>query len=1377
MANGLLFTEDFLNEGVRETETYRALTDDAVSEQRATLAAIFAKVVDPSALNEGQTENRIVQPVLDALGFGGAYDVQTNLDTQGRENVPDYLLFADASAYARAEAAGRGRDARLRHAIAVADAKAWRVALGGRPRDAKETPAGQILRYMSRAETVSERAVKWGVLTNGRYWRLYYQNAKSRIEEYYEADLAWLLDLARDDLFSAGRDKAHELKLFLLIFSQSAFQRSGDGRSFLELALDEGHRWEAKVRTNLSEVVFGQVFPGLVRALATADPERPEALTPHYLEDLREAALTLLYRILFALYAEDRDLLPRRSLDYDDYGLTRMREEIAKRIDAADVFSGKRKGLYRRCVELFDTIDAGDDDLGVPPYNGGLFAHDRSPLLRRSELSDKAFAPLFDKLSRTEKEGRGLVLINYRDLSVRELGAIYERLLEFQPVASADGESGIGIRANAFARKGSGSYYTPDELVQLIVARAVGPLIDERKQAFHDKAEALRSDTRPKAQRRAELETLDPASRILDLKIVDPAMGSGHFLVSLIDYLADEIHRAIGQAAEEARYCDYVSPLNARLDAVRGRIRDEADRHGWNISDAQLEDKNLIKRFALKRCIYGVDKNPMAVELAKVALWLHTFTAGAPLSFLDHHLRCGDSLFGERVRKAMDELAGGGLFINQSIQAAQGAAAGMQRIEALTDAELGEVRESEAFFRGIKEDTAPLRRFLSFWHALRWFKPLPEDEKRALKALLDGRFGDPVEVAAGLKPPNPPANITPEQLALIGEDDTEPEQLAMLPGASVQEWRAVKRLIARAHALADEQRFFHWEVAFPGVWTQWESAAPKGGFDAVIGNPPWDRMKMQEVEWFADRAPQVALQQSRHDRQQVISRLEAEGSPLIGEYRLASSRAETAMTVARQCGAYPLLSAGDVNLYSLFVERALALVNPLGLVGLLAPTGILTDKVSEKFLREIIPAGRLAYGLDFFNRKRDGSLFFPAVYYRYKFCVLILLGAGRPATVMKTCFFARDVDDVTGPKLIRITPEMIGAVNTETFTVPVFRSAEDARLAMTLATEAGAERLGAEGVTYRRMYDMGSDSDLFSTPAKMAERGGYPVSAEEWRVESETWQRLYEGKMVQAFDHRSASIGFYEGNVFRTGESDVTTLEKYADAHFLVGARFYVKLDEKRWGAQRQWALAFKDITSTTNTRTMIAAIVPKVGCGHTLPVLLNDDEHQRSCELTANLNAFVLDFFARQKVNGNHLTWGVASDLPVVTSSGYARTFGAKSAADIVRDHVLRLSYTAHDLEPFARDLGYDSPPFVWDETERMHLRARLDALYFHLYGVTDEADVRHILSTFPIVERKDRQAHGIYRTEALILWYMRALAAGDYEGVAPIATLTRQA
>jgi hypothetical protein len=519
-----------------------------------------------------------------------------------------------------------------------------------------------------------------------------------------------------------------------------------------QVALAEGREWEARVRESLADVVFGQVFPDLIRALKRADPGGPGTLDAPYLVTLREAALLLLYRLLFALYAEDRDLLPKRDPKCD--GLSRLRDEIAERIDASSALSGRRKGFALQCAELFRTIDEGDDTIGVPPYNGGLFS-DRTAatdLLDRAVLPDADFAPLLDRLVRTEKDGQR-VRINYRDLSVQQLGSTYERLLEHEPIASAQAADGLDIRLNPFARKGSGSYYTPDELVSLIVSRTIGPLVEEKLAAFRERAQQLAGDRRRTELRLEELRTFDPAERILDLKVVDPAMGSGHFLVSLVDYLAESVTAAIGEANEAVEWAEYASPLTARLATIRDRILAEAKSHAWAVREEQLVDKNLVKRFVLKRCVYGVDKNPMAVELAKVALWLHTFTAGAPLSFLDHHLKCGDSLYGEWVRKALDELAARGtLLISDAVRAAEAAITGMAMVENLTDADIAEVKASAEAFAGVESRTDPLRRFLDFWHAVKWLD-LTEEQKKALQALFDGRFGQPLPIAAGLTPP------------------------------------------------------------------------------------------------------------------------------------------------------------------------------------------------------------------------------------------------------------------------------------------------------------------------------------------------------------------------------------------------------------------------------------------------------------------------------------------------------------------------------------------------------------------------------------------------------------------------------------------------
>jgi hypothetical protein len=960
MGAGTLFTEDFLAEGIRQSPDWRELTDPAVEDYRARIAGVFAGVAAPGTLNEAQTQHRIIEPIFAALGWTDAMSVQTNIESRGRANVADYTLFADAPARTLADGTG-SHDAKLKHAVAVGDAKQWSIGLdqAGGGAGYRETPSAQIIRYLTRAEAVSDRAVRWAILTNGRHWRLYFGGARSLLDGYFEVDLAWAIALpgTQGDLLAAtsgnATDEARErdrlFRCFLLFFRRVAFLPSARlaDRTFPQFAFDEGRLWEAKVRTTLSDVVFDQVFPGPIRALAATDATAPNPLTPVYLNRVREAALTMLYRLLFALYAEDRDLLPARDRRFDNNALSPIRDEIADRVDRADPITNRSTRYWDHCVALFRIVDEGDAALGIPPYNGGLFARSRAPLVEDLRVGDAIFAPLLDMLSRTSKDGRQ-VRINFRDLSVRELGAIYEGLLEYEPVADPEAQQGIAVRPNPFSRKTSGSYYTPDELVTLIIERTVGPLVRERTEAFAEAVARLAQDGRPVAERLAELVALDPASSILTLRICDPAMGSGHFLVSLIDFLAAEVFTAAGAAAVAVDWAEYRSPVLDRLAEIRLRIKGEAEANAWTVRDEQLSDANLVKRMVLKRCVYGVDKNPMAVELAKVALWLHTFTTGAPLSFLDHHLKCGDSLFGEKVGRALDELSERGTFlIADAVRRAEAEVADMQTVEDNTDAEVAEVKASAEAYASVEAGTAPLRRFLDFWQAIKWLD-LSDADKRALDALLDGRFGDPVSVAARLEPPLRPAGV-PQTMSLALGD--EPEQLTLTGSGvvSIQEWSTVSSLLDRAHKLAGEEHFFHWEVAFPGVWRQWQAATPTGGFDAVIGNPPWDRMKMQEVEWFAARSPEVALHARAADRKAAVARLIEGRTELGAKYALARARSETAMGRARKSGEYPLLSRGDINIYSLFVERSQALIDECGIAGLLTPSGIASDLTASAF--------------------------------------------------------------------------------------------------------------------------------------------------------------------------------------------------------------------------------------------------------------------------------------------------------------------------------------------------------------------------------------------------------------------------------------------
>ena len=350
-------------------------------------------------------------------------------------------------------------------------------------------------------------------------------------------------------------------------------------------------------------------------------------------------------------------------------------------------------------------------------------------------------APIIYDLSHARSAG-GRRYVNYRDMTVQQLGSIYERLLEREPVRGENGE--IAVRPNSYARKDSGSFYTPQPLVDLIVERTLGPLIDERRRRFERHAALLKSSSRDKAARAAQLRPFDPAQAVLELKLLDPAMGSGHFLVTAVDYLSDAIAELVESVPASVPWLDglYLSPLVDRIETVRREILERARAADWVVDAAQLSDQAIIRRMVLKRCIYGVDKNPLTVELAKVSLWLHSFTVGAPLSFLDHHLRCGDSLVGLRVHDATEEMKRlGKMYSPSAIQAAENATGGMQRIEEMSDADISEVEESASLFHEVEKTTAELRSLLDTLCGVSWLAAgMKKKARGAFEAPLVGVF-------------------------------------------------------------------------------------------------------------------------------------------------------------------------------------------------------------------------------------------------------------------------------------------------------------------------------------------------------------------------------------------------------------------------------------------------------------------------------------------------------------------------------------------------------------------------------------------------------------------------------------------------------------
>ena len=877
---------------------------------------------------------------------------------------------------------------------------------------------------------------------------------------------------------------------------------------------------------------------------------------------------------------------------------------------------------------------------------------------------------------------------------------------------------------------------------------------------FEAKSAELRSDRRPQAERRNELRTLDPAKAVLDLKVLDPAMGSGHFLVTAVDVLSDLVAELVESAPAAAEWLSngYESPLVERIDAIRDDILRRAAESAWAIDDSLLTDRAIIRRMVLKRCIYGVDKNPLTVELAKVSLWLHSFTAGAPLSFLDHHLRHGDSLIGLRVQDGLRGLRRlGGLFASSAIAGTETAAEGMQRIEELSDADIAEVHESAALFQGVEDTTAEIRGLLDFLCGLRWLTA-----GMTVKARME--FEEPLEDLLEQNSTNALKLLSrgPHDAGDVNEGNFE----TSLPRFA-EVWE-------NARAIVDRESFLHWEAAFPGVWQDWQSDSPRGGFDTVIGNPPWDRIKLQAVEWFATRAPEVAKAQTAAERKRLIQKLRDDGDPLAAQFDAAKEQADGLGLVVRDSGEYPLLGRGDINIYSLFVERSMALVKPDGFVGLLTPSGIYADKTAANFFRSVSTSGRVSSLFDFENRRLGTDLppFFPDVDSRFKFCAFVFGGAERTFPQTDCAFFLHDPATVADPdRCFPLAPSDFARVNPNTGTAPVFRTRRDADITRgiyerhpVLVDRSGGTERRIWPVKYGTMFHMTNNSHLFKTEDQLDSEGFYPVNGNRWKKgEEELYLPLYQGRMIWHFDHRANSVRFNPENTHNPYLSEPVTEEQHADPKFLPQTQYWVPATEveKTLPINYSYPLGFRDIARPTDVRTMISTIVPWAGYGNTAPLLFSEDAAGATA-LIANLNSLCTDFVVRQKAQGTHMNWYIVEQLPVIAPEGYDRRFGRKAARELVCDHVLRLTYTAHDMEPFARDLGYAGPPFVWDTEERRHLRARLDALYFHLYGLS-RGDAGYVMDTFPIVRRQDEDEFGYYRTRDLVLAYMNALAAGD--------------
>lgn len=836
-----LFADYFLDSKLPSEKIWKdALSSEQARQVFESLKALYVnKKAIFSNLNEAQTEEEFIRPVLDSLGF--QYIVQTPAKSLGKQQTPDYALFAteEIKNLAYSEVTQNNYS----NALAIADAKYWDRPLDKLLKESRDTFTNQNPTFQISSYLIATKA-KWAILTNGRKWRLYSRDHSQTLGEYYEIDLPQLLE----------SDQIEQFLYFYMFFRKDAYQAI-EQESFLDQLIDQSIQYGAKISANLKSLIFEQIFKLLAKGFyewtterAPVEQKLDSKQEKQLMKDIFDNTLILLYRLLFILYAESRDLLPvKETHGYYTKSLSKIKQAIYDDIHAGRTFSKVSTDYWDDLVNLFNIIDLGDAAFNIPKYNGGLFSAEHS-FLYDNKISDFYLSQAVYLLTTYtgEQTDHRTVFVDYKALGVRQLGSIYEGLLEFHlsvaeeelaivkekgkekyfPVGKiSKGEKELGERIapgdiyleNTKAeRRATGSYYTPHYIVEYIVNNTVGELLNEIEISFNQKVEELRTGkdkNQPAKWKNIELQNFDPVKKALELKICDPAMGSGHFLVTTVDIISNRIYDLLNKYSGKVYFGKgpdapvYESSLLKEINDIRQNIFSEMERQNVTIDREKLEDdKVIIRRMVMKRCIFGVDLNYLAVELAKLSLWLNSFTVGAPLSFLDHHLRCGNSLVGISVDEVREELS-------KAVMTKQGlstslfgthfagliaATDAMIHVGELTDSTFSELRESHSEYDFATKRLAPYKEVLDIWIS-EYFS------NKGAKFLLEAGWVDPDNFEESKK------KLDKDKFEIIGI----------------------------AERLKQEERFFHWELEFPEVFYQHTGKKHNPGFDAVIGNPPY----------------------------------------------------------------------------------------------------------------------------------------------------------------------------------------------------------------------------------------------------------------------------------------------------------------------------------------------------------------------------------------------------------------------------------------------------------------------------------------------------------------------------------------------------------
>jgi hypothetical protein len=1150
---------------------------------------------------------------------------------------------------------------------------------------ARGSPHGMVQDFLNRS---AEHL--WGFVSNGRVLRVLRDSSSLSRQAFVEFDLEAMLE---------GQMYADFVVLWRLCHCSRVDAESPEDcrlECWSQTAQAEGTRALDRLQTGVKSAIaaLGEGFLQHSSNDALRRKLKDGSLTAR---DLYRQLLRLVYRIIFLLVAEDRELLldpAAAGLSRDRYrryyslGRIRERAAVGRGTRHADVWRG-----LRATMRVLDKD--GYSELALPALGSFLWSQEALRELVESDLTNASLFQAVRSLGFTDVQGRAR-RVDYKNLGPEEIGSVYESLLELHPEVNVDARTFSLTAAAGHARKATGSFYTPPQLIASVLDGALEPVIREAAGGS------------------------DPEVRLLAVRVCDPACGSGHFLLAAA-------HR-IAKRLATLRSGDEEPSPDARLDALRDVVQ---------------------------RNIYGVDANELAVELCKVSLWIATLRPGTRLSFLDHRIVCGNSLIGATPALAASGLPDDAFF---SVEGDDRRTAGSLRRQNRRSKKARQTGGDERMT--VTNDQ--WRRFAARARRLsdapdgRSVEPLERERQYADLLVSDEFLKERLRADAWC------AAFVWAKSSMAPEAVTLETLLSLLKSPDLSKV-APCRQIAQ---LRSRYRFFHWHLAFPDVFQPADEGVERdsptagwcGGFDVIVGNPPWEKVELRIQEFFAARNPRVAKAPHRSARVSGVEELHEADPALHAELVDAKRTAADVQRFIHHSGRYPLTGHGHSSTAPLFVELALELVSHRGHIGMVVPTAIATDTATRHLFQELVEKRRLRSLYDFENRKP----LFPGVHRSQKFSILHLVGRGGFVADPEFAFFLHDVGDLDdSERRFVLSSRELRQLCRNTGTCPVFRSRRDAdivrgiygRVPILHADDSkGGEN--AWGIVFLPNYNVSSTDEAIRPWKREA------LEIDAWTLEGNRFRRgndvrvpVYEAKMARMWDHRAADVIVSRTAVVRQAQPDPLSREDHEDPDRLPIPRFWAPSEcvEKRYAGKwdRDWFLAWRDITSPTNQRTVVAMIIPRAAVSSTLRLLASKRTTPRQLAiLLSNLNSLILDYCARQMIGGIHVTNTLLKQLPVLPPEAYLEPLGEEWFVP----RVLELSCTSRDLAGFARDVGHDGPPFLWQSERRFQIRCELDAAFFRLYGIARN-DVEYILEGFPILRKKDVKAFGDYRTKRVVL------------------------